>query len=174
MARASESGLDRLPETLTRSLAQASDQGGSTTTTLSVTSIRGTDTSFNVAESLFGIFGLGATVSSSSKEATAADLKATFNSSTVVTKTNATLDQVTLNDQDVTNGCSLPHCHLPLPDRPTVNIYLDKMFGGFMFQDPAAPSADKSAAAVASMKDRVEFAIAAVKSGSISTRKAGA
>lgn len=113
------------------------------------------------------MLGVNASDSNSSKDAAAADLKATFNSSTVVTKTNATQDQVMLSDQDVTNGCSLPHCHLPLPDRPTVNIYLDKMFGGFMFQDPGAPSLDKNAAATALMKDRVEFAIAAVKSGSI-------
>ena len=49
---------------------------------------------------------------------------------------------MTLNDVDnTTQGSGGPlckNCHNPLPSDPTVNVYLDRIFGGFMFQDPAA------------------------------------
>jgi hypothetical protein len=162
-----------LQQSLTRTMAEASDEGGTQTTTLSVTSIRGTDSSFNVAESLFGVFGLSGATTSGTKLSTSADLKATFNSSTAVTVTNATQAQVLLNDQDTTiAGCSLPHCHLPLLDRPKVNVYLDKQFGGFMFQDPGAPAGTGTIAlAPASIRDRTELAIVAIKNGSIQAAK---
>ena len=38
------------------------------------------------------------------------------------------------------SGPLCKNCHDPLPTRPTVNIYLDKVFGSFMFQDVAAPA----------------------------------
>jgi hypothetical protein len=159
-------------ETLTRTLAQTTDKSGSSSTTLSVTSVRGTDSTFNVAESFFGVLGISGTVSSGAKLSNAADMKATFSSSTAVTITNATLAQVALNDQDTTSGCSLPHCHLPLPSRPSVNIFLDKQFGGFMFQDPSAPSGMGSEAlSPLVLKSRMELAVAAIKDGYLQAAK---
>lgn len=153
---------------LTRTLATSNERAGSTTTTLSITSVRGSDTSFNVGESLFGVLGMNGTDGTSVKTGSSSDLKATFTDSTVVTQANATQAQVTLNDLDVTSGnCALPHCHLPLPQRPVVNIFLDRQFGGFMFQDPAAASNEDAAVATPMMRQQTEAAIAAVKSGAL-------
>jgi hypothetical protein len=159
-------------ETLTRTLAQTSDTSGSTSTTLSVTSVRGTDASFNVAESLYGILSGGATVTNGSKSTVSADMKATFNTSTAVTITNATQAQAVFNDLDTTSGCSMPHCHLPLPSRPNVNVYLDKQFGGFLFQDPGATAGSGAITlTAAALKERTELAVAAVKRGALQAAK---
>jgi hypothetical protein len=153
---------------LTRTLATSSERSGSTTTTLTITSVRGTETSFNVGESLFGVLGMTGSSGASVKTGAASDLKATFTDSTAVTQANATQAQVTLNDLDVTSGnCALPHCHLPLPQRPVVNIYLDRQFGGFMFQDPGAARHDDAPVATPAMREQTEAAIAAVKSGAL-------
>lgn len=153
---------------LTRTVATSTERTGSTTTTLSITSVRGSDASFNVGEALFGVLGMSGTEGKSVKTGSASDLKATFTDSTVVSRANATQAQVTLNDLDVTSGnCSLPHCHLPLPERPVVNVYLDRQFGGFMFQDPGAAPSDDAAMATTMMRQRTEAAIAAVRSGAL-------
>jgi hypothetical protein len=151
---------------LTRTLATSTERAGSTTTTLSITSVRGSDTSYNVGESLFGVLGMTGSSGTSVKSSASSDLKATFTDSTVISQANATQAQVTLNDLDVTSGnCALPHCHLPLPQRPVVNIFLDRQFGGFMFQDPAAAPNDDTPVATPMMRQRTEAAIAAVRSG---------
>ena len=156
-----------MTEALTHTLTHASETTGSTSTTLSVTNVRGTDATYNLSESLFGVLGLAATVANGTKLSSSADMKTTYNASSAVTVTNATQAQVVLNDQDTTSsGCTLPHCHLPLKDRPSVNVYLDKQFGGFMFQDPGAPSGGGTVALTpVSMKGRVELVVAAIKSG---------
>jgi hypothetical protein len=154
-------------QSLTQTAVAAHEQSGATTTQVTVTSVRGSDTTFNVAESLFGVLGLSGSVSDASRETFGADLKTTFTDSTVTTTTNATQAQVSVNDQDVTNGCALPHCHLPLPDRPSVNVFLDKRFGGFMFQDPAAPSSPNPDITAAYIRDRVALAVGAAKSGTL-------
>lgn len=156
-----------ITETLSHTLINSSEKTGSATTTLSVTSVRGTDSTYNVSESLFGMLGLTGTVANGTKLSTSADMKTTYNTSTAVTVTNATQSQVMLNDQDTTvAGCNLPHCHLPLKDRPSVQIFQDKQFGGFMFRDPGATSGPGSIALnLDALRTRVEFAVAAVKSG---------
>jgi hypothetical protein len=136
------------------------------TTTLTVTNVRGADSSFDVAESLFGVFGMSGSSGESSKLTSTYDLRTTFTDSTAVTTTNATQGQVTLNDLDVTSAnCSLPHCHLPLRGRPSVNIYLDRAFGGFMFQDPGSAPHNETLAITAVLRDRIEAAVGAVVRG---------
>lgn len=154
-------------QSLTQTPATAHEQSGATTTQVTVTSIRAADSAFTVTESLFGVLGLTGSASEGSKATTGADLKIAFTNSTVTTTINATQAQVSLNDQDVTNGCALPHCHLPLPDRPSVNVFLDKRFGGFMFQDPAAPASLGSDSATALFRNRVALAVAAAKNGTL-------
>ena len=155
---------------LSRNIGNITEKTGATTTTVSITSIRGSDTAFNVGESLFGVLGMNGGETRSSKTNVSSDLKATFTDSTVVTRSDATSAQVVLNDLDVTSGgCAPPHCHLPLPQRPAVNVFLDRTFGGFMFQDPAAgvtPAADASAPTSA-LRAETEAAIAAVKNGTL-------
>jgi hypothetical protein len=151
---------------LTRTAAHSSDRAGVVTTTLTVTNVRGADSSFDVAESLFGVFGMSGSSGESSKLTSTYDLRTTFTDSTAVTTTNATQGQVTLNDLDVTSAnCSLPHCHLPLRGRPSVNIYLDRAFGGFMFQDPGSAPHNETLAITAVLRDRIEAAVGAVVRG---------
>jgi hypothetical protein len=66
------------------------------------------------------------------------DLKTTFQNSTAVSNQKVTSAMVTLNDIDSTSA-SCKTCHNPLPHQPSVNIYFDRVFGTFMFQDPGAP-----------------------------------
>jgi hypothetical protein len=75
-----------------------------------------------------------------SKDTSSTTLKYTFSDSTAVSKQYATQAVVQLNDMDnTTNGSMCKDCHNPLPSQPTAIIYLDRLFGSFMFQDPRAP-----------------------------------
>lgn len=79
-----------------------------------------------------------------SKQTDQYTLKYTYTDSTATSTQNVTSATVMLNDIDNTTigssgQPSCPKCHNPLPYRPTVNIYLDRLFGSFMFQDPTAP-----------------------------------
>ena len=66
------------------------------------------------------------------------DLKTTYQNSTAVSDQKVVSASVTLNDIDSTSA-SCKTCHNPLPHQPSVNIYFDRVFGTFMFQDPGAP-----------------------------------
>jgi hypothetical protein len=91
---------------------------------------------------------MGLTVSSGDKVTSETDIQTTYSNSTAVSNQVVTTAQVTLNDFDNTtlgnNGPACKVCHNPLSDRPSANIYLDKYFGGFMFQDPGAPGPPSS------------------------------
>jgi hypothetical protein len=124
---------------LTQTMGETSDTSGTATTTLSVTHAWGSQSSFNFGESIFGVLGGTVTQGQSEQRTETAEIRGTFSQANSVNQTSSTVAQVTLNDVDVTSGCAMPACHLPLPVRPSVNVYVDKMFGGFMFQDPGAP-----------------------------------
>jgi S-layer homology domain len=81
-------------------------------------------------------------VNSGFQDTQGSTITATFNDSTAVSTQSVTTASVTLNDADSTEGGCKPNpCHNPLPNQPSVNVYLDKSFGSFMFQDPYAPPA---------------------------------
>ncbi len=122
---------------LTSTVASTAEATASTTTTLSVTAARSTTEQFDLKETLFGVFNIGGGPRSSETVSNQNDLSTTYNQSTAVTTTQATQASVMLNDLDTTvPGASCgSRCHLPLPQRPVVSIYLDKIFGGFMFRD---------------------------------------
>jgi hypothetical protein len=87
------------------------------------------------------------TVGSSDQTTSEQDLKLTYQSSTAVSKQKVTTASVTLND--IANCTPSAPCHGPLPARPSANIFFDRVFGSFMFQDPGAPkgySRDKAPA----------------------------
>jgi hypothetical protein len=65
----------------------------------------------------------------------------TYQNSTAVSKQIVTTASVTLNDMSDCPATTPPSppCHGPLKTQPSVNVYLDRIFGGFMFQDPYAP-----------------------------------
>jgi len=72
------------------------------------------------------------------------DWKVTYTDSTAVSSDTVTEVHVTLQDVDNTvlgpSGPACKTCHAPIPVTPSVNIFLDKVFGSFMFQDGAAPA----------------------------------
>ena len=72
------------------------------------------------------------------KNSTETDLKTTFTNSTAVSNQRVTSANVVLNDLDSTSA-SCKTCHNPLAHQPSANIYFDRVFGTFMFQDPGAP-----------------------------------
>ncbi len=83
------------------------------------------------------------TFTSGSKSAYESDMQTGYSDSTAVSNQQVTSAQVTLDDVDNTtignSGQFCKICHAPLPHLPTVNVYLDRLFGSFMFQDPSAP-----------------------------------
>ena len=72
------------------------------------------------------------------KSSTETDLKTTYTNSTAVSNQRVTSANVVLNDVDSTSA-TCKTCHNPLAHQPSANIYFDRVFGTFMFQDPGAP-----------------------------------
>ena len=58
--------------------------------------------------------------------------------STAVSTAKTTTAAVTLNDSDNVFGKDA-NFHGPLPKQPSVSVFFDRKFGGFMYQDSAAP-----------------------------------
>jgi hypothetical protein len=79
------------------------------------------------------------TIQSSDQTSYENDLQLTYQNSTAVSKDVVTTAQVTLNDEANCSATTTTNCHGPLAARPSVNIFFDRVFGSFMFQDPAAP-----------------------------------
>ena len=74
------------------------------------------------------------TIESQDQTSGETDTKLTYQNSTAVSDQKVTTASVTLDDNATCNGC-----HGPLESRPSANIYFDRAFGGFMFQDAYAP-----------------------------------
>jgi hypothetical protein len=109
--------------------------------TATQTTVIGTGYSIGeVVESGYG--GWTVNADSTQKITTETDWKITYTDSTSASSQQVTEADVVLQDWDNTligpNGQLCKNCHGPLPDQPTANIYLDKIFGSFMFQGPAA------------------------------------
>jgi hypothetical protein len=85
------------------------------------------------------------TVGSQDQFTTETDMQLQYQNSTAVSDQKVTTAKVTLNDSancpttPPTPPATPTPCHGPLAARPSANIYLDRAFGGFMFQDPYAP-----------------------------------
>lgn len=117
----------------------------SITTTLGITQSEGMTVGANgsgasLKESL--------TFTNGSKSVYESDMQTGYSDSTAVSNQQVTSAQVLLDDVDNTtignSGQLCKVCHAPLPNLPTVNVYLDRLFGSFMFQDPAAPQSNGS------------------------------
>ncbi|MFZ0964598.1 MAG: hypothetical protein WAO35_27385 [Terriglobia bacterium] len=84
-----------------------------------------------------GISG-GTTVTNGNQATLGTQMKVTYSASTVATSTKAT--QITGSFAD-DHDFETPACHNN-PDKcytPQVNVYIDELFGSYMFSDPAAP-----------------------------------
>ncbi len=119
--------------------------------TSQVTDVIGYDNSIGMTASVSNSgasYKAGVTLDNSDQISEDNTVKTTFTDSTATSNQNVTQASVTLNDVDDTtqgtNGPGCKACHDPLPAVPSVNIYMDRMFGSFMFQDPAAPHTSSS------------------------------
>jgi S-layer homology domain len=125
------------------------NQNAQVSYTTNITAMYGSTTSIGQTLSLSAGFGgdnkgggvsptVGAneslTIQSQDQVTNETDLKLTYQDSTAVSKQKVTAANVVLSDLATCTGC-----HGPLASRPSVNIYFDRAFGGFMFQDPYAP-----------------------------------
>src|ERR1035441_7802569 len=83
------------------------------------------------------------TFTTGSKSISESDMQTGYSDSTAVSNQQVTSAQVTLDDVDNTtignSGQFCKVCHAPLPNQPSVNVFLDRLFGSFIFQDPGAP-----------------------------------
>jgi hypothetical protein len=125
--------------TLNSSVEQTDESKNSKINSVAATSVHTSDAALNAGFDAFKVLQMKITQTDVSQTTLVATLKTTYSDSTATKETKATTAQVTLNDVDKTTGISCgPQCHDPLPHLPNLNIYLDRLFGGFMFQDPAA------------------------------------
>ncbi len=85
----------------------------------------------------------GLTVSGGETTTVGTAVVTSYSDSTAVSNTQETTANVTLNDMDNAilgnNGPACNTCHGPMPDQPSTNVYLDRVFGSYMFQDPGVP-----------------------------------
>lgn len=113
--------------------------GGSATYTASVTDVMGSTWSDGLKLDLVGFSAAkgGVTLQRGEQQTAGATATLTYSDSTAVTDSSAT--QIAGNLDDDTVRCGTPGdpttCYAP-----RVKVYLDKMFGSYMFQDPLAPS----------------------------------
>jgi S-layer homology domain len=143
------------PQTITNTQAQTATGQAQQSSYTTVTSVQSQGSSYGAEldvsggqkDETGGVVGAteGVTFAVGSKDTSSTTLKYTYADSTATSKQNVTQASVTLNDEDNTTvgpgGPLCTICHNPLPDQPSVNIYLDRLFGTFMFQDPRAPAA---------------------------------
>jgi hypothetical protein len=85
----------------------------------------------------------GLTISGGETSTSDTAIVTSYSDSTAVSNTQETTAQVTLNDMDNAilgnNGPACGTCHGPMADQPTTTVYLDRVFGSYMFQDPGVP-----------------------------------
>jgi S-layer homology domain len=120
-------------------------QNGTTTYGTSVSSAESETTSMAAGFSVGYIFteGLSGNWSTQTKETNEVDTQTQYSNSTAVSNQTVVTITGSLSDFDNqilgSNGPLCKNCHDPLQKQPSVNVYQDKILGGMMFQDPAAP-----------------------------------
>jgi hypothetical protein len=129
--------------TLTNTDVTGSGTNGKQTFTSTVTNVLGTSNTIGQTLSLafqYLTFEGGITVTNGDKSTNETQLQTIFTTSTAVSSSLAAQAMVTLSDCDNTfQGGNCKMAHAPMPQRPVAIINLDKIYGGFMFQDPNAP-----------------------------------
>jgi len=144
---ASQTCTPSIPQTYTATLSNTQVTGsganGQQTYTNSLTNVVGNSDSIGLSFTMptpyvTGTFGIQAT--SGDKSTTTTQSQMVFKNSTAASSSTATQAMVKLDDCDSSaQGQCVKSPHLPLPQQPSALIYLDKIFGGFMFVDPNAP-----------------------------------
>ena len=135
------SAPSKITSMLTNTEATSNGINGQNTYTATVTDVSGSSNTIGqtismTEGSLSASFGL--TVTSGDKQTSQTQTQTIYKNSTAAMSTVATQEAVTLNDCDNTLS-TCKSAHAPMPQFPQTLIYLDKIYGGFMFQDPNAP-----------------------------------
>jgi S-layer homology domain len=123
-------------DSVTNTDTHEQDTGATTTYDASVTSVVETSTSFGFNLAVF--LGDALSFDDTEKQTSETDTKIIYGDSTAVSRAKTTSAMVTLNDSDNVYSKN-PKFHGPLPVQPSVNVFFDRKFGGFMYQDSAAP-----------------------------------
>lgn len=110
---------------------------GTTQYAASVTSVKGNSSSFGLSLGV-SILSESLTIGSAEKTTNETDTQVSYSDLTAVSATKTTTANGMLADSDNLNGND-PKGHGPLPQKPSVAVYFDRTFGGFMFVDPFAP-----------------------------------
>ena len=115
--------------------------GSQNTLDTSISASYGTDqstgASIGVASPAVGGESVNVTIGNGVKSSQTTDTRLTYTDSTANSQQLATQASVTLDDFDNQHNCA--KCHDPLPNEPTANVFIDRQFGSYMFQDPGAP-----------------------------------
>jgi S-layer homology domain len=122
---------------------QASNQTTYTSSIVDTTSSTESDAGAFAASFIVG-FGFGSSSSTTDTSSIEADTQSVYQDSTATSTQAVTTAAGVLNDLD-NRSPQCKTCHNPLAVMPSVNVYLDRTFGAFMFQDPAAGPAPSTA-----------------------------
>jgi len=120
-------------------------QNGMTTYATSISAAESSTTSMAAGFSVAYIAseGLSGNWSTQTKDTNEVDTQTQYSNSSAASNQTVVTITGTLSDFDSqiqgSNGQLCKTCHPPLPTQPSVNVYQDKILGGMMFQDPAAP-----------------------------------
>jgi hypothetical protein len=128
---------------VTNTEAQSSTTTATQThTAATVTTVRGNSSSVGLSIAT-GLIGEDLTIDNKETSSLEQGTVLSYTQSTATSTQTVTTAKVSLNDVDNTqllgSGGTCKPCHDPLPDRPNVTIFLDRIFGTFMFVDPNAP-----------------------------------
>jgi S-layer homology domain len=124
--------------TVTNNEQTATTQASTFDHTTTVTTVRGNSSSIGLSINT-GALGEDLTIDNKEQSALEQVMKVSYTDSTAVSSQQVSTASVSLNDMDNTELPSCKPCHDPVPDHASVNIFLDRVFGSFMFQDPGAP-----------------------------------
>jgi hypothetical protein len=131
--------------TLDNTMANASSNATKTTEDTTVTDVWGSSVGGGLSVGLgTGIDAKeGFTISDGDTTTDSTDIATSYSDSTAVSNSQVTSAQVTLGDLDnatpSNGGVACSACHGPMPFQQNVNVYLDRLFGSFMFQDRNVP-----------------------------------
>ncbi len=134
-ARAGNAPVEKT-DSVTNTTTNEKDTAATTEYDATVTSVEETNTSFG--GSLAAFLGDALNSDDSTKQTGSNTTKFLYGDSSAVSSAKTTTATVMLNDSDNSFGKDTKF-HGPLIQQPSVSVFLDRKFGGFMYQDSAAP-----------------------------------
>ena len=124
--------------------AQTSTSSATAAHSATITTVRGNSSSVGLSIAT-ALVGEELTIDNKEQSTLEEAVSVSYTDSTATSTQVVTSAKVRLNDVDNTqlldHGDTCKPCHDPLPDAPSATVYLDRVFGTFMYQDPGAPGA---------------------------------